>query len=136
MALPGRLSIMLLRCIISLPFDMPFLSMKKATRIMLNTFFAITGVLLSISICFRLFRILERERDFSDLREIFERERELERRWNGLKGKRGQGGIYIYICDSSEEKEGMTNVLVLHLNQPTLEYKQWVHRYFSFIIII
>lgn len=123
MALPGRLSIMLLRCIISFPLEMPFLNMNKATCIMLNSFFAITGVLLSISICFRLFfRILEREREKME--------------WDGLKRKRGQGGIYIYICDSSEEKEGMTNVLVLHLNQPTLEYKQWVHRYFSFIIII
>jgi len=85
MALPGRLSIMLLRCIISFPLEMPFLNMNKATCIMLNSFFAITGVLLSISICFRLFfRILEREREKME--------------WDGLKRKRGQGGIYIYMC--------------------------------------
>jgi len=69
MALPAsllrRLS-MTLRCIISLPFDMPFLSMKNATRIMFHTFFAITAELFSISIWFKKdimnFRGRERER--------------------------------------------------------------------------
>ena len=105
-----RLS-MTLRCIISLPFDMPFLNMKKATRIIFHTLFAITAELFSISIFFLIW-ILEREREICEWES-------LERRRNGLMRKRGKEA-YIYVFVSGG-KRGRKNVLVLHLNQPTLE---------------
>lgn len=56
MAFPAILPrfIIMLRSSISFLFDMPFLSMKKATRTMLHMLFAVTGTFASISLfCFQ-----------------------------------------------------------------------------------
>jgi hypothetical protein len=107
MAFPAILPrfIIMLRSSISFLFDTPFRSMKKATRTMLHTLFAVIGTLGSISIfCFEsenffffsisfLFLSLrERERDSERERER-EREREMERGfWREREMEEG-GGI-------------------------------------------